>query len=172
MKFHAARTGFVCVALFAALGIGSALAGSAKNPKGNVGIPTTTTVTSSANPSTFGNPVTFTATVTTNVGTAPESSAPSGSVTFRDGITPISGAVALDVAGQATFTTSTLATGNHNITAAYGGGGGFAASTSAILVQAVNAPAAGVIVPTLGGAGLVLFALALGAASLWLVRRA
>lgn len=171
MKFHPVRTVLVCLAVFGAIGSGVLFAASGKSPLGNVGVPTTTTVTSSANPSTFGSPVTFTATVTANAGAAPQSSAPSGSVTFRDGITPL-GTVALDVAGVAMFTTSALATGSHNITAAYGGGGGFAASTSAILVQGVNAPAAGVEVPTLGGTALVLLGLGLVSASLWLMRRA
>ena len=77
---------------------------------------TTTSVTSSANPSVFGQPVTFTATVTTaGLGT------PSGNVQFSDGATPIGGPVALNVSGQAQITTSALSVGPHTITANYAG---------------------------------------------------
>jgi hypothetical protein len=77
---------------------------------------TTTTVTSSANPSVFGQPVTFTATVATGgAGT------PTGNVQFFDGATPIGGAVALNASGQAQVTTSALSVGNHTITANYAG---------------------------------------------------
>lgn len=90
---------------------------------------TTTAVSSSANPSVFGQPVTFTATVsTTGLGT------PSGNVQFFDGATPIGGAVALNGSGQAQITTSSLSVGNHTISAQYAGastagGGGFTTST-------------------------------------------
>jgi len=90
---------------------------------------TTTSVTSSADPSVFGQPVTFTATVTTaGLGT------PTGNVQFFDGATPIGSAVALNASGQAQVTTSSLSVGNHTITAQYAGesqsgGGGFSASS-------------------------------------------
>ena len=90
---------------------------------------TTTGVTSSANPSVFGQPVTFTATVSTaGLGT------PSGNVQFFDGATPIGAPVALNVSGQAQFTTSALTVGNHTITAQYAGDvpNGFNASTGAL----------------------------------------
>ncbi|HKP68862.1 MAG TPA: Ig-like domain repeat protein [Pyrinomonadaceae bacterium] len=77
---------------------------------------TTTSVSSSADPSVFGQPVTFTATVSTaGLGT------PTGNVQFFDGATPIGGAVALNASGQAQVTTSTLSTGSHTITASYAG---------------------------------------------------
>jgi len=77
---------------------------------------TTTSVTSNANPSVFGQPVTFTATVTTSgLGT------PTGNVQFFDGASPIGGAVALNGSGQAQVTTSSLTVGNHTITAQYAG---------------------------------------------------
>ena len=77
--------------------------------------PTTTTLgrTAGPNPSGFGTPVTFTATVT---GT----NAPSGNVTFYDGTAPI-GTNALNASFQASFTTSTLTIGAHNISARYAG---------------------------------------------------
>ena len=90
---------------------------------------TTTTVSSSQNPSGAGQAVTFTATVASGSGT------PTGSVTFKDGGTTL-GTVAL-AGSTAAFTTSTLALGNHSITAVYGGGGTFSASTSAVLTQSV-----------------------------------
>lgn len=77
---------------------------------------TTTAVTSSVNPSVFGQPVTFTATVSTaGLGT------PSGNVQFFDGATPIGAPVALNASGQAQVTTSSLSVGNHTITANYAG---------------------------------------------------
>jgi hypothetical protein len=94
---------------------------------------TGTTLTSSLNPSEAGKAVTFTATITSGAGT------PTGTVTFKDGAT-ILGTATLS-AGVAAFTTSSLTTGNHNITASYGGGPGFAASVSAVLIQTVNIPA-------------------------------
>ena len=90
---------------------------------------TTTTVTSSANPSVFGQPVTFTATVSTaGLGT------PSGNVQFFDGATPLGGPIALNGSGQAQVTTSTLSVGNHTITANYAGDvpNGFNASSGSL----------------------------------------
>ena len=87
------------------------------------------TVSSSANPSTFGQSVTFTATITAPGGT------PTGSVTFSDGATLL-GTVAL-TGGAATYTTSALRGGNHSITAAYAGNGTYSA-TSAGLDQVVH----------------------------------
>ena len=93
---------------------------------------TTTTVTSSSNPSHFGEPVTFTATVASGSGT------PTGTVTFKDGAI-ILGTVAL-AGSAATFTTSALARGAHAMTASYSGAPGFLASTSAVLNQVVDQP--------------------------------
>jgi hypothetical protein len=93
---------------------------------------TTTSVQSSANPSTYGSTVTFTATI---------SPAPTNgeTVTFMDGST-ILGTGTLS-SGQTTFTTtaSQLKVGTHSITAVYAGDGAFATSTSAVLSQTVNA---------------------------------
>ena len=68
----------------------------------------TVTLSSSLNPSTFGQSVTFTATVLPSK---------TGSVTFLDGGTSI-GASAI-VSGVAVFSTSSLAVGAHNVTAQY-----------------------------------------------------
>ena len=67
---------------------------------------TTTTVSSSANPSVFGQTVTFTAVVTA---VAPGVGTPAGTVTFKDGTTSL-GTATLSGA-TATFATSTLAVG-------------------------------------------------------------
>ncbi|WP_024511771.1 Ig-like domain repeat protein [Bradyrhizobium sp. ARR65] len=93
---------------------------------------TTISLSSSPNPSQAGQAVIFTANVTSPGG------APTGNVTFKDGGTAL-GTVALS-GGAATFTTTSLATGNHTITASYLGASGFAASTSAALIQVVNTP--------------------------------
>jgi hypothetical protein len=95
--------------------------------------PTTTTLTSSPNPSAFGNPVTFTATVTA---TPPGSGTPSGTATFRRGTTVL-GSGSLDGTGHARLTTSGLQVGTSSITATYNGDGNFLASTSVPLTQAV-----------------------------------
>jgi len=99
---------------------------------------TTTTVGSSQNPSNQGANVNFLATVT--------GSAVTGSVTFRDAGTPITGCSALPFASVAgnvrtvTCATTALAVGSHSITAAYSGDVGNGASTSSALVQSVTAP--------------------------------
>ena len=77
-----------------------------------------TAITSGSNPAVFGQKVTFSATVTA---VAPGAGAPTGSVDFKEGATDLTpGGVALS-GGVATFTSSTLGTGNHTITALYSG---------------------------------------------------
>jgi uncharacterized repeat protein (TIGR03803 family) len=91
---------------------------------------TTTTLTSSLNPSNFGQSVTFTATV------APQfSGTPTGKVAFYDGTTLLK-TVALS-GGVAKYTTSKLTADTHNITATYNGSTSFIGS-SASLTQTVN----------------------------------
>jgi hypothetical protein len=85
---------------------------------------TTTTLTSSQNPSAFGQPVTFTATVSGGGGT------PTGTVTFLDGGTAIGTGILSG--GVATFATSELSAGNHTITTSYPGDVNFGASTGAL----------------------------------------
>ena len=100
-----------------------------------IGLPTTTTLVSSLNPSNTGNPVTFTATVSRGSSTA----IPLGIVTFKDGTTTLgTRTIALvGTAYKATFTTSSLTAGSHSITAVYSGNASFNSSTSAILTQKV-----------------------------------
>ena len=64
--------------------------------------PTTTTVTSSANPSNYLQPVTFTATV---AAASPGSGTPTGQVQFSFDGTPVGSPVSLDANGDATLTT-------------------------------------------------------------------
>ncbi len=98
-------------------------------------ISTVTNVVSSATSSVYGNSVTFTATVTPASG-----GAPTGTVTFKDGASPI-GASSLNGAnpGVATLSTSTLSVSGspHSITAVYGGNGTLAGSTSTPISQTI-----------------------------------
>jgi hypothetical protein len=94
---------------------------------------TTTSLTSSVNPSVFGQSVTFTATV---AAVSPGAGTPTGAVNFLDGATVI-GTGTLS-AGVATVSTSALSVATHSITAAYQGDGNFLTSTSAPLSQVVN----------------------------------
>lgn len=84
----------------------------------------TTTVSSSLGSSVFGQSVTFTATVAP---VAPGAGAATGTVTFLDGSTPMGNGTL--IGGQATFTTSALAVGNHTITSSYSGDPNFIGSS-------------------------------------------
>jgi hypothetical protein len=93
---------------------------------------TSTTLTSNANPSQFGNSVDITATVTSG-GT----STPTGTVDFFDNGSLI-GSRTLDPTGHAIFSTSTFSVGSHPITVHYEGDSASATSTSTALTQVVN----------------------------------
>jgi Bacterial Ig-like domain (group 3)/PKD domain len=94
---------------------------------------TSTTLTSSLNPSAYGQPVTFTATIAV---TSAGPGTPTGTVTFKDGATTIgTGNV---TGGVATFTMSSLSVATHSITAVYNGDTNFQTSTSAVLNQVIN----------------------------------
>ena len=95
---------------------------------------TTTSIASNNNPSVFSQPVTLTATVTSSGGT------PTGTVTFKDGITTI-GSGTLDATGHATLSISVLSADTHNITAVYLGDSSFNTSSSPVLSQVVLTPA-------------------------------
>jgi len=94
---------------------------------------TTTTVTSTPNPSTSGQAVTITAAVKGAFG-----GNPSGTVAFKDGTTTIGTGAVSTTTHQATFVTSSLSAGTHNITAAYGGDEHYLTSASAIVKQVVQ----------------------------------
>jgi hypothetical protein len=104
---------------------------------------TTTAVTSSADPSVFGQAVTFTATVTANAAGA---ATPTGTVQFVIDGQNYGAPVALS-GGSAALTTSALAAGTHVIGAVYGGDGTFLGS-SATLSQEVDKAR-----PTFGAVG-------------------
>lgn len=91
---------------------------------------TTSSVSSSAATVLVGLPVTFTGKVSASSGT------PTGTVTFLDGTTKL-GTGTLS-SGSATFQTSSLAAGVHNVTVSYSGDSNFNASTSTALSQTVD----------------------------------
>ena len=82
-------------------------------------------LTSSVNPSDFGQSVTFTATLTSSAGT------PTGDVQFKDNGTNLGAAVSLN-SGVATVTTAALTVGTHTITAEYAATATFAASSGTL----------------------------------------
>ena len=102
---------------------------------------TSATVASSVNPSVFGQGVTFTATVTVNTPGSTAVADPTGTVTFYDnGVQIGTGTLSGAATDTATFTTSTLSTASHPITAAYtSGDGNFNASAASTAIsQVVN----------------------------------
>jgi Bacterial Ig-like domain (group 3) len=115
---------------------------------------TTTTVSSTVNPSVFGQVVTFTAKVSAAMPGAiwPNDGVPTGIVTFTEGSTmlaesPIAapstssvsaGILTTTVNYQATFTTNSLSVNTHTITASYSEDGNFNSSTGGPDIQIVN----------------------------------
>ncbi len=98
---------------------------------------TSTSLSSSSNPATIGSGVVFTATVT--------GAAPTGTITFSDGGSVLSGCNIVPLSGggdapTAQCSTSTLSAGTHLVIASYGGDTNNRASTSPILSQGVGAP--------------------------------
>jgi Bacterial Ig-like domain (group 3) len=92
---------------------------------------TTTTIASPTKSATFGQTITFTATVQGAHGI------PSGVVRFLDGANVL-GTGTLTSAGTATLSISTLSTGTHTITAAYGASANSASSTSTALIEVIQ----------------------------------
>jgi hypothetical protein len=131
-SFSISTLGAATYSITAVYGGDATLAGSTSNKVSQVvnKATTTTTLASSLNPSKAGQSVTFTATLTAQFG-----GTVNGTVTFMDGTTTL-GTKYL-VSGVAKFTTSTLATGTHTITANYNGTVDFSAS-SASLTQTVD----------------------------------
>jgi hypothetical protein len=92
-------------------------------------------LTSSLNPSKFGDSVTFTAKVT--------GQAPTGTATFKDGAGTLCSAVLLQGGGNtvmATCSTAALAIGSHSISAMYSGDANNIAAKSPLLTQTVKKP--------------------------------
>jgi Bacterial Ig-like domain (group 3) len=99
---------------------------------------TATALSSSPNPSAFGQAVTFTSTIT-----APGSPGiPTGTVDFTEGGTDLTPGGVTVSGGVATFSTSSLSLGSHTISAAYGGDPNFLASNGndSATPQAVRTP--------------------------------
>src|SRR6185437_11188119 len=94
-------------------------------------VSTVTTISSSTNPTVWGQSVTFTAAVTASIGV------PTGTVTFSDGNVPI-GTVSLNGTGQAGLITSALSQGTHSISAVFNGSANYLTSSSSALAQVVN----------------------------------
>jgi hypothetical protein len=91
---------------------------------------TTTVLTSSRNPAPHGKSVTFTAKVSS------ATVVPTGTVTFSDGGTVL--ATVNLAAGKAIYSTSSLATGSHSLTAVYSGNANITGSTSPTLMQGID----------------------------------
>jgi hypothetical protein len=94
--------------------------------------PTTTTLTNTPDPSTYGQSVAFTAVVSNGTSTSP-----TGTVNFMFADGTELGTATLN-SGTATYTTSTLSAGDNMIYAVYSGDSSNPASTSNDVVQAVN----------------------------------
>jgi N-acetylneuraminic acid mutarotase len=119
-------------------------------------ISTTTTLTSSLNPSTYGAAVTFTASVVPATG----SNTPTGTVQFFINGLPVGAAVTL-VNGDAAYTTSTLAVGTYTVVAVYTPTGVFTPSTSNTITQIVDQASQTINFPAIGNQylGVAPFAL-------------
>jgi hypothetical protein len=96
-------------------------------------------VTSSVNPSIYGQSVTFTATVANIAGAGISMATPTGSVQFMDGTSLLGTPQTVSGLGTATLTTSALTVGTHPITAVYTNiDGNFRGSTSTSVTQVVQ----------------------------------
>jgi sugar lactone lactonase YvrE len=100
---------------------------------------TTITLSSAANPTLTGEPVNLTVTLVSSTGV------PTGSVNFLDGGVSI-GTSPLNAKGIATFSTSTLTTGTHTLTAVYSGDSYYTTSTSQALQQVVSLATTGLTI--------------------------
>jgi hypothetical protein len=94
---------------------------------------TTTTLSATPNPAGTGQPVTLTAGVTGGGAT------PTATIAFFDGATQIAQGI-LDATGHASYTTSTLTLGTHNLTAVYAGSVIYAGSTSPVVTEIIELP--------------------------------
>lgn len=103
-------------------------------------IPTTTSLDASSTTVTTGAVLTLNANVTSSNGT------PIGSVTFYDNTTVL-GTYSLDASGNASFSTASLNTGSHSLSAQYALNSPWASSTSAPVTVTAQAAVAG-LAPT------------------------
>jgi len=95
--------------------------------------PATTVLSSSLNPSNYGQAVTLTATVTS---TGPYQ--PTGEVTFKNGSATLAGGVLLKADGVATLITAKIPVGANTLTATYNGDAFNGKSVSAAITQTVS----------------------------------
>jgi hypothetical protein len=95
----------------------------------------TTALVSSANPSSYGQPITLTATVTRTVRGV--TTVPTGTITFKDGVTTL-GSASVDGSGQASLVVATLSAGDHQLSVVYSGDSSFLSSTSNSITQTVT----------------------------------
>jgi hypothetical protein len=98
---------------------------------------TTTTLLSTPNPSVFGQGIVLSVAVAAS---GEGAGIPSGVVTIQDGTTTL-GTLTVDGSGKATLAASSLAVGNHSISASYAGDANFnpsAATNAAGVTQVVN----------------------------------
>jgi hypothetical protein len=97
---------------------------------------TSTVVTSAVDPSVSGESVSYTATVSA---VTPANGIPTGTATFMDGATTITGCLVQPLVGEvATCSVTYAGIGIHAITAIYRGDPNFTASTSQLLTQMIN----------------------------------
>jgi hypothetical protein len=94
---------------------------------------TNTTLTASASAAVFGQAVTFTAAIQVSAGAG----VATGTVSFMEGSKTLDTAT-LDSTGSAAFITTVLATGNHTITAVYGGSLNYQESNSAAAALSIS----------------------------------
>jgi hypothetical protein len=100
----------------------------------NIVANTTTALTSSVNPSVFGQSVTFTATVAP---VSPGAGTATGSVEFFNGVASL-GIVTLSSGSATSAAITNFGVGTHSITAVYSGDSSFGTSTSSVVSQVVN----------------------------------
>jgi hypothetical protein len=108
---------------------------------------TTSVVKASVNPSVMGQTITFTASVRPSL---PGAGIPTGVVTFKDS-NVVLGTATLGSGALATFSTSSLALGNHAITVVYGGDTRFTGSTSPAYGQTIKSAATAALDSFVGG---------------------
>ncbi len=118
-----------------------------------VGVATVTNVGSSLNPAINGKPVAITATVTQAISHLP---VPIGAVTFTENGLPVTGGpaspVTVDVTGTASFTTTGLSEGDHNIEATFSDSTNAFSLSFANIVQRVDRGTTG---PVVSGSTLI-----------------
>ncbi len=94
---------------------------------------TSTMVSSSLNPASFGQTVNFVATVTSTTPATPD-----GTVTFTVDNVPQSPSVTLDASGHATLSLNNLSLGGHTVTASYDGNTNFTGSSGNTVTETIK----------------------------------